>query len=424
MRVALYARVSTERQERQRTIDSQLEVVRVRANSEGWQVAMICLDDGHSGAHLDRPGLDRVRDAAAARLIDAVVVLCPDRLARNYVHQMIVLEELGRFGVQVVFCEGGQTDDPHGRLLVQIQGAVAEFERTKIIERNRRGKLFRARQGAVVSGQAPYGYRKVAASEGLPARLEIYEPEADVIRQIFSWHVHEALSVRQIAIRLTESRIPSPKGKPVWSTSTLDRLLRQDAYAGTFFYNKRSYLPPQERVPRHSPGHRPITQFRPRSEWIGVAVPTIVDLKTWTHSQSLHQMNSRFSPRHVGAEKYLLRYLVRCGECGQARASGGRTRPDGHEDRYYRCDAVLPMHLRAERLRCSQPSTRADELDELVWQEVERHLHHPDLIVKACSLPRGSDADASTRAARRKLNELQTQKRRLVDAYQAGAIKL
>ncbi len=170
-----------------------------------------------------------------------MIVLCPDRLARNYVHQMIVLEELSRFGVTVIFCEGGLTDDPHGRLMVQIQAAVAEFERTKIIERNRRGKLFRARQGVVVSGQVPYGYRKLSASDGLPAHLEVYEPEAQVVRQIFDWHANEALSVRQIGIRLIESGVATPKGGCHWSLSTLDRMLRQHAYAGTFFYNRRSY---------------------------------------------------------------------------------------------------------------------------------------------------------------------------------------
>jgi site-specific DNA recombinase len=165
MRVALYARVSTDHQEKEGTVGSQLDALQARAQSEGWAVEMTCTDDGYSGTSLDRPGLDRARDAAAAGLIDAVVVLCPDRLARNYVHQMIVLDELRRFGVSVLFCEGGPADDPQGRLMAQIQAAVAEFEATKIAERNRRGKLWRARQGAVVSGQVPFGYRKVPASD-------------------------------------------------------------------------------------------------------------------------------------------------------------------------------------------------------------------------------------------------------------------
>jgi hypothetical protein len=118
-------------------------------------------------ARLDRPELDQVRDAAAAaRRIDAVVALCPDRLARNYVHQALVLEELARFGVSVIFLEGGHADDPHGRLLAQIQAAVAKFERTKIVDRNRRGKLWRARQGEVVSVPSPTATARSAPLPG------------------------------------------------------------------------------------------------------------------------------------------------------------------------------------------------------------------------------------------------------------------
>ncbi len=281
MRVALYARVSTDRQEKQRTIGSQLEALEAKAAAEGWVVELRCNDDGYTGTRLDRPGLDRVRDAAAASLIDAVVVLCPDRLSRNYLHQALVLDELARFGVSVFFVEGGLADDPHGRLVAQIQAAVAEFERTKVLERNRRGKLWRARQGAVVAASAAYGYRKLPAADGLPARLEIREDQAGVVRDIFDWHADEGLSIRSIAIRLIEAGVPSPRGHQLWSTSTLDRLVRNEVYAGTLYYNRHVLLPAPERLARHAPGHRPIKQRRPEEEWIAVSVPAIVDADTW-----------------------------------------------------------------------------------------------------------------------------------------------
>ena len=187
-----------------------------------------------------------------------MVVLCPDRLARNYVHQALVLEELSRFGVSVIFLEGGLADSPHGRLIAQVQAAVAEFERTKIVERNRRGKLWRARQGAIVSGDVPFGYRKVPASDGLPPRLEIRQEQAAVVRQVFNWHANDGLSVRQIAIRLMEAGVPSPRGNRIWRTSSLDRLLHNEAYTGTMYFNRYSDLParrsassPRPRAPTH-----------------------------------------------------------------------------------------------------------------------------------------------------------------------------
>ena len=420
MRVALYARVSTERQERERTIGSQVEALQARAAAEGWAVEISCADDGHSGARLDRPGLDQVRDAAAAGRIDAVVALCPDRLARNYVHQALVLEELARFGVRVIFLEGGHADDPQGRLLAQIQAAVAEFERTKIVDRNRRGKLWRARQGEVVSGAVPYGYRKVRAAVGQPGRVEVCEQEAAVVRQAFGWHANDGLSIRQIAIRLIEAQIPSPKGKHVWHPATVDALLRQEAYAGTLYYNRRITRADGPRLPRYSAEHQPLTQSRPREEWIGIAVPPLVDLDTWSRSQAQHSRNARFSPRHVGPDRYLLRHLVHCEECGQVRQAHRRTKENG-EYRYYRCTTTLPMHLRADKLRCSQPSARADDLDELVWNEVVRHLDNPQLILRSCATPTTSTPAAD---ATRQLTDLRSQQARLIDAYQAGVISL
>ena len=171
MQVALYARVSTERQEQQGTIASQLDALTRWAREQHHDVvdAYVCVDDGYSGARLDRPGLDRLRDGAEAGAFEAALVLCPDRLARKYAYQILILEELERFNVQVIFLDQPLSDDPQARLLTQIQGAVAEYERIKIAERYRRGKLFRARQGEVCWWKVPYGYRRIPRRDGVPA---------------------------------------------------------------------------------------------------------------------------------------------------------------------------------------------------------------------------------------------------------------
>ena len=244
MRIALYARVSTERQERQGTIGSQLDALRRFAQDQGHEIvdAYVCVDDGYSGTRLDRPGLDRLRDGAEAGAFEAVLILCPDRLARKYAYQMLILEELERFGVRAVFLEQPPSEDPHARLLVQIQGAIAEYERMKITERYRRGKLFRARQGEIIFWKVPYGYRRVPRRDGAPAHIEISEPEAQVVRQVFAWHVEAGLSVRQIALRLTESAHPTATGRTRWGPSTVGRLLRNEAYIGTMYFNRHESL--------------------------------------------------------------------------------------------------------------------------------------------------------------------------------------
>ena len=166
MRAGLYARVSTERQAERGTIGSQLGLLREHIAAAGDELVGEYVDDGRSGARLDRPGLDALRDAAEAGLIERVWCLSPDRLARAYAYQVLVLDELARFGVAVAFTDspGLAANDPQATLLTQVQGVIAEYEKAKIAERYRRGKLFRARAGEIVTWKSPYGYRRIPRS--------------------------------------------------------------------------------------------------------------------------------------------------------------------------------------------------------------------------------------------------------------------
>ena len=244
MNVALYARVSTKQQEKHGTIGSQLEALRRYAKAQGFEIAedYVCRDEGYSGALLARPGLDRLRDGAQAGAFDGVLVLSPDRLSRKYAYLILVLEEFERLGIQVRFLEQPPADDPHSALLVQIQGAVAEYERAKLAERYRRGKLYRARQGEVFWSSIPYGYRRVPRREGVPAHLLIDEAQAEVVKRIFSWHAEEGMSIRQITKRLTRESYPVPHGGPRWGETTVHRIVRREAYLGTLYYNQRTLV--------------------------------------------------------------------------------------------------------------------------------------------------------------------------------------
>lgn len=267
MKVALYARVSTKRQEKKGTIASQIEALRNYAREHKYVIAKdyVCKDDGYSGASLARPELDRLRDGAQAAAFDAILVLSPDRLSRKYAYLILMLEEFERFGIPVIFLEQPPPDDPHSSLLVQIQGAVAEYERAKLAERYRRGKLYRARQGEVFWASIPYGYRRVPRQDSVPAHLVINEAEAEVVRKIFSWHAHETMTIRQIAKRLTREEIPTPKGGRKWGETTVHRILHREAYLGTLYYNRSSYVF-QPATDRKSACIKKIP--KPRAEWI------------------------------------------------------------------------------------------------------------------------------------------------------------
>jgi len=431
MRVALYARVSTERQEQQGTIASQLDAVRGFARDHQHDIVddYVCVDDGYSGTRLDRPGLDRLRDGAEAGAFEAALILCPDRLARKYAYQVVILEELERYGVRVIFLEQPPSDDPHARLLTQIQGAIAEYERMKITERYRRGKLFRARQGEVIFWKVPYGYRRVPRRDAVPAHLEISEAEAQVVRQIFSWHVHERLSVRQIALRLTESPHLTATGRQRWGPSTVDRMLHNEAYIGRMYFNRHEALAGD---PKTRSGRRQIksrTRCRPTSEWIPLTVPPIIDDELFQRSQAIHLDNSRFSPRHLKSGHYLLRGVVRCRVCDLSMSCHRMRGRDGTWHHYYYCTGHDVLRARGAIGRCPQRNLRADALDDLVWTEVRRHLENPALIVTAHARlqtePIADDLVAQDiRDLQKKLVELDREEHRLLDAYQAGLIPL
>lgn len=217
MQVALYARVSSDQQNEARTIESQIADLRTRIMATGMALPpeLEFVDNGYSGATLIRPALERLRDVAAAGGLDQIYVHCPDRLARNYAHQVLLLEEFLRAGVEVIFLnrEVGQT--PEDQLLLQVQGMIAEYERAKILERSRRGKRHGAQVGKVsVLGGAPYGYRYVTKQEGDgEAHFEIVWEEARVVRQVFEWVGRDRLSIGEVRRRLEAAKEKTRTGK-------------------------------------------------------------------------------------------------------------------------------------------------------------------------------------------------------------------
>src|SRR5712691_11867812 len=220
IQVAIYARVSSEQQSEAKTIESQLSDLRAHVKALGLFLPSEheFIDNGYSGSTLIRPALEQLRDVVAAGGIDQVYVHCPDRLARNYAYQVLLLEEFLRAGVEVNFLnrEVGQT--PEDQLLLQVQGMIAEYERAKILERSRRGKRHGAQRGAVsVLSGAPYGYRYVSKHEGDgEARFDVMLEEARVVRQVFSWVGHDRCSIGEVCRRLNAAKEQTRTGKTVW----------------------------------------------------------------------------------------------------------------------------------------------------------------------------------------------------------------
>jgi len=426
MRVAIYARVSSERQEKEHTIGSQLEALRNYAAQNGMEIVEEFTDEGYSGARLDRPALDRMRDLAERRGFEGLLTYCTDRLARKFVLQALILEEMERFGVKTIFLEGGAADDPLSKLMHQITGAVAEFERAKIVERNRRGKLYRARCGEVINWRAPFGYVRIPRRDGVAAHVEIDENKAVVVRRIFNLYAKQGWTIRQIAKQLTLEGTPAPGGGREWNFYTVDRILHNEAYVGMLYYNCYNCA-----AMEGTHGHkRPSCQhiLRPKEEWIPISIPPIIDLETFHQAGMRVKDHQRFSPRNLQEDAYLLRRLVRCGHCGlSCRACTNTVNRNCRH--YYVCPGTK-NHFLIEK-RCSQRCIGADALDELVWEEVSTRLQDPDLVLEAyreCRIHRsnGEEADLSEQGQKlaTQIKLANTEMTRLLDAYQAGTIEL
>src|SRR5829696_2503790 len=432
--VAIYARVSSEQQATSNTIDSQIAALEARLTQDG-----LCLtpegrfaDEGYSGATLVRPALERLRDAVAAGNLDRLYVHSPDRLARRYAYQVLLIDEFHRAGVEIVFLNRPIGLSPEDDLLLQVQGMVAEYEQAKILERSRRGKRHAARQGAVsVLSGAPYGYRYVGKRDGGVARYEILEDEARIVRRIFAWIGRERISIGEVCRRLQQEGIRTRSGKPAWDRSTVWGILKNPAYAGTAAFGKTRIGPMPARLrpvrggseqPRRAHG---VYDVAP-GEWISVPVPPLVEEALFEAAREQLVENRRRNRQHARGQRYLLQGLVVCQQCGYAyygkaislRSAKGKRRAYA----YYRCCGSDAYRFGGERL-CANPQVRTDRLDLAVWGEVERLLQDPSWIAAEYErrLARERDPGALV-GIESQIAKLRRGMGRLIDGYAEGLI--
>ena len=382
---AIYTRVSSNQQREAHTIASQTAALVEWATTlhlevpRGW----VFEDDGYSGATLERPGLERVRDLAAAGDIQVVLVHSPDRLSRKYAYQVLLIEEFGRHGVETRFLNGPSSDTAEDQLLVQFQGMIAEYERAQILERSRRGKRHRARAGEIsVLGGAPYGYRYLRKREDAPASYVVIDAEARVVRDVYEHYAVTGWSIAAVTRWLNEQGVPTRKTGTRWERSTVWAMLRNPAYRGTACFGKtrrarRQRVTRPLRLRGGTASRDSANHERPREEWIEIPVPAIVDEPTFARAQELLHENKVHAPRRT-LEPSLVQGLVSCQKCGYA-LSRASTRTSARKIQYYRCIGTDGWrHLGGPR--CDTRPVRQDLLDEVVWTEVIRLLEEPALI--------------------------------------------
>ena len=433
---AIYARVSSERQRQDETIQSQTVGLRELAADCGLLVPedLVFEDEGFSGATLTRPALERLRDRAAEGAFEVLLCHAPDRLARRYAYQVLLLEEFHRVGVQVRFAkEPARGATPEDELLRQFQGMIAEYERAQIRERTRRGKLHRARTGhQAVMSCAPYGYRYVKKTEHMEGFWEIEELQAQVVRDVFACYVNDGASIGGLARWLTSRRVPTRTGKTVWDRSTIWAMLRNPAYRGQAAFGKTKTAErhgvatrtTRARGERH--GRRPTRYDQPAEQWTFIPVPPLISEQTFELAQARLQENKRFSKRNT-KELTLLQGVLVCRECGYS-CYRTCTRTSNKRISYYRCIGQDGWRHVGGKVCTSRP-VRADELDPLVWGEVRRLLENPELVRaeidrRLAALRTEHPAARRRETLERDLTRAASATDRLIEAYQEQLISL
>ena len=430
MRVALYVRVSTQRQAQTQTIEQQLTRLQAYVGEQGWllEPEHIYRDDGYSGAKLARPGLDSLRDRAALAEYDIVLLTEPDRLARNYVHQMLLVEEFERRGIRLEFIDRPMSDEPNDRLMLQIRGAVAEYERTQISERMRRGRLAKYRGGQLLPwSRPPYGYRVDAERPCDPDGLRLDPGEAAQVRQMFAWYLEPGASLYSIAKRLTDMELPTPTGKVRWNTATVRGMLKNPAYTGTAYTNRTRPAPAKQRKSALLPvGAGESLAWRPSEEWIPIAVPAIVEQAVFEQVQNKLAQNQQGAARNNKRHQYVLRALVSCGKCRLSTAA--RTMADP-QYAYYVCRGRTDALRAAQGERCTARYIPAQQLDDLVWQDLCQVLTQPDILTHALERAHGGhwlpqELQARCALFTQAVSQIERQQARLLEAYLAEIIAL
>ena len=402
---AIYARVSSARQKKDETIGSQTAALREHAAQARLDVPeeWVFEDEGHSGATLVRPALEALRDLAAQGLVDVVLCYSPDRLARKFAYQALLLEEFARAGVRVEFVKGPRGDTPEDQLLVQFQGIFAEYEKAQLAERYRRGKAHRARTGSVnVLSGAPFGYRYVRKTDLCGAVYEVIEHEAVLVAEMFRRYADDGAAIADLARWLTGQGVATRTGKHRWDRSVIWAMLRNPAYAGTAVFGKTMAVhepPGLNRVARlqgRSVPRAVKTVDRPRDQWLEIAVPAIVDQVTFARVRQRLEDNKRFAARNTKVPS-LLQGLAACSACGYGyyRTS---TRTTNKKIYYYRCLGSDDYRYEGGRV-CGNKPVRADYLDTVVWDHITALLADPALIRAEITkrLEQARTADPATR---------------------------
>lgn len=425
----LYARVSSDAQESEKNIDSQIDSIEVYAKEKGLIIFKKYLDDGVSGVYLDRPGLDQLRDDAKAGIIEGAIFYSSDRLSRKYSYQVILLEEFEKLNFEIHFVTERKVENEEDRLAQGMRGLFADYERSKIIERTRRGRLFKIKQGNVMTSRPPYGldYIRGQKEKGIHGYFKHNPKEIENAKKILKWSL-KGISDRQIIRNLHELGIKPQKGADIWARSTIAKLLSTnlDVYQGFWHYNKYEQAIPKNRLKpsKYLTGKKTSRILRDKSDWIKVSLPdlAIITKEEAEKIRANRAKNKTLSPGNT-KKVHLLQKMVYHAECNKMLYVDSKGDVSN-----YRC-MERKNSLQLNPNACKGGQIKAEILDSVIWEDIKKLISNPKTVIaqakkyiesqKTDDVLTGDFATISN-----KLAQLEIENQRLITAFREGVITM
>jgi site-specific DNA recombinase len=312
-KAVFYARVSSDLQREAKTIDSQIDALKKQIADSGNILVKEYIDDGWSGAQLDRPAMDELRSDLKKNIFDTIYFHNTDRIARDVTYQTIIIAEILKAEKQIIINGKDYVHNPENKFTLTVLGAVAELEKAKIVERSKRGKQLKLKQGVLMGGANMFGYNYILKTPTSPGRMEINEHEAEIVRFVFNEYAKGDKSMTAISRALEDMGALTKNGKKLWGLSNLQHLLNRKTYTGIMYFNT---LKTVTEYGNPLSGTKTSMKLIPRdkSEWISIPIPAIISEEVFNKVQERLKLNRK---RYRGPNKtQLLSWLIRCGYCG------------------------------------------------------------------------------------------------------------
>jgi len=434
-KAAIYARVSSLEQKEKRTIESQ--VIELRRQVLGHDNILVkeYIDDGFSGAQLDRPAFDELRADLKTELFDIIYFLNADRIARNVTYQNLIISEILKYKKKIIINGKDYVENPENKFTLTVLGAVSELERAKIIERSKRGKQLKIKQGFVMGGTFTYGYDYIPRIGDKPGRLIINEKEAEGVRLAFHEYAKPETSINQVVKILENSGFRTKTGNQIWHRRTLLDVLTNTAYYGEKYYNKQKTIEAHNDSSDYLKTTKKKIVKTDKSEWVPVSVPAIISKELFEKVQKRLAWNKK-NYRNPG-KPFLLTSMVTCGVCG-SNYIGYRRKTRNSYNRniiyhvsYFQClrRRLQMKHVKtAELLRCSNKQIKTKFLEDTILDAVQNIILNPEQLKKHVKLldkdvqHKQVEAEKELQKLENAIKTMEYKKSRVVDLFTEGRL--